>query len=216
MRSYLQTGFFIGLLFLTSLAQAQTPFWVFDANNNEVDIPVQCDGQFDETRGGVIMPTPEDLFEHGEIFMQEKGNAKNGAAYCFLAAALQGHLESQFRVAQLYNKGIILPQNELAAYKWAFIAALNGHHEAEQMALTLEQYLSTEDISLATQSIEGLIPMMTDRKKSELMVAESNLDSKRAHLEDVNKEIDNLLGVKFTPPVIEKPSDKKENKEEKK
>lgn len=215
MKTYLQTGFLSALVFCALSANAQTPFWAFDSNNNEIDIPVQCDGQFDETRGGVVMPTAQELFEQGDTFLQEKGDTKNGAAYCFLAAALQGNVDAQYRVAQLYNKGLILPQNELAAYKWAFIASLSGHHDAEQLALTLEQYLSTDDIALATESVSELLPQLTVKKQFSLQIAESELQAKKDELESINKEIDGMLGIHFEPPVIEKPSSDEDQSDQK-
>ena len=179
---------------------AQTAFWSFDANDEQLDIPAQCDGQFDETRGGVFLPTPDELYEYGETFLLEKGKEKNNAAYCFLSAALQGHVDAQYRLAQMYNKGIIFQQNDLASYKWAFLASLHGHKKAEQMALTLEQLLSTEDIDLATKSIQSMLPELTEKKNSGLALLESELESKKAELEEINKEIDGMLGIKFVPP----------------
>ncbi len=176
-------------------AFAQTAFWSFDENNNQTMIPPQCDGQFDEARGGVYLPTPDELYEQGELFLLEKGQNRNGAGYCFLAAALQDHVGAQYRVAQLYNKGIVLPQNDLAAYRWAFIAALNGHKEAEQMTLMLEQFLTAEDIQLATQPVEQMLPKMSDSKSSNLATQEAVLAERRAYLENINNEIDSMLGI---------------------
>ncbi len=190
----------------TISAQAQTAFWSYDENNQETLIPIQCDGQFDEARGGVFIPTPEEMFEQGELFLMDKGQNRNNAGYCFLAAALQGNVDAQYRVAQLYSKGIVLPQNDLAAYKWAFIAALNGKKEAEQLALMMEQFLSTEDIELATKSIENMLPAMSETKNKSLSEQEKILSDKKAELEKINQEIDNMLGIKFVPPVIKKPT----------
>ena len=57
-------------------------------------------------------------------------------------------------MAQLYNKGEILPQDDLSAYKWAFISALNGNKEAEQFTLSLEQFLSTSDLEATGPAIQ--------------------------------------------------------------
>ena len=179
---------------------AQTAFWSFDANDEQLDIPAQCDGQFDETRGGVFLPTPDELYEYGETFLLERGKDKNNAAYCLLSAALQGHVEAQYRLAQLYNKGIIFPQNDLAAYKWSFLASLYGHKKAEQMALTLEQLLSTQDIDLATNSIKDMLPKITAVKNDDLAKINSDLSAKKEELAKINKEIDDILGIKFVAP----------------
>lgn len=189
---------------------AQTSFWTFDGQNREVSIPSQCDGQFDESRGGVFMPTPQELYEQGEFFLVEKDPNRLNAGYCFIAAALQGHVGAQFRLAQLYNKGIVLPQDDLSAYKWAFIASLNGHKEAERLALTLESFLSTQDIELATQSIESLLPEMTALKNQNLSQAIETLEQKQSELDKINQEIDSMLGL---PPqkIPKRPSEHTEN-----
>lgn len=201
----LKSSLFIVSLLCCSALNAQTAFWSFDVNNDEIDIPLQCDGQFDETRGGVFLPTPDELYDYGESFLLEKGKEKNKAAYCFLSAALQGHVDAQYRIAQMYNKGIVLPQNDLASYKWAFLASLHGHKKAERMALTLEQILSTTDIDLATQSIRTLLPALTSIKNSDLAMVNQDLENKKKELEEINKEIDDILGISFKAPAIKKP-----------
>ncbi len=195
-------GTLIGGLMVTSSAMAQSAFWGFDENNQETQIPAQCDGQFDETHGGVFMPTPEELFEQGETFLLEKGSERSKAGYCLLSAAIQGNVKAQYRVAQLYNKGLVLPQNDIAAYRWAFLASLNGSKEAEQLALTLEQLLSADEIQLATKSIEPMLPDLKQEKDASLQEQETILSEKKAELEEINKEIDELLGVEYTAPKI--------------
>ncbi len=196
----LKSALFLACFSMSATVFAQNAFWAFDSNNDELSIPLQCDGQFDETRGGVFLPTPEELFDYGETFLLERGKDKKNAAYCLLSAALQGHVEAQYRLAQLYNKGIIFPQNDLAAYKWSFLASLHGHKKAEQMALTLEQLLSTEDIDLATNSIKDMLPGITSIKNEGLAKINDNLNSKKEELAKINKEIDDILGIKFVPP----------------
>ena len=118
MRRIILTALTLSILPLS--AQAQTAFWNYDENNNETLIPAQCDGQFDETHGGVFMPSPDELYDQGELFLLEKGETRNNAGYCLLSAAIQGNVKAQYRVAQLYNKGLVLPQNDIVAYRWAF------------------------------------------------------------------------------------------------
>lgn len=181
---------------------AQGAFWSYDEDGREAVIPAQCDGQFDESRGGVFMPTPDELFEQGEAFLVEQGPSRINAGYCLISAAVQGHVEAQYRLAQLYNKGIVLPQNDLVAYKWAYIAALNGHKEAEQLALMLEQFMSAEDVQLATASIQDMIPEMTAKKQAVLSEQERLLEEKQIELEKINAEIDAMLGIKFKSDVL--------------
>lgn len=207
MKHYFKLIFFLTFFSISTKAYTQSAFWSFDNNNDEISIPIQCDGQFDEARGGVYLPTPDELFEQGELFLLEKGDMKKNSAYCLLSAAVQGHVEAQYRIAQMYNKGVVFPQNDLASYKWAFVAALNGHKEAEQMALTLEQLLTTNDIELATNSVKGMLPEITGTKKGVLAEVEGVLNERKAYLEEVNKEIDDMLGIKYKKPEVKQESD---------
>lgn len=202
MKKVLLTGIFCGMFMCASAAFAQNAFWTFDETNREASIPPQCDGQFDEARGGVFMPTAEDLFNQGEVFLGDKGPNRVNAGYCLLAAALQGHVGAQYRLAQLYNKGIVLPQNDLVAYKWAFIASMNGNKEAEQLALMMEQFLSTEDVQLATASIQAMLPEMLKQKQETLKEQQKVLEDKQIELEKINSEIDAMLGVNFKSDAI--------------
>ncbi len=208
-RGYIQKGVIMrhillatlaGGLFLTASALAQTAFWSYDENDLETPIPAQCDGQFDETHGGVFMPTPDELFEHGESFLLEKGPTRKNAAYCLLSAAIQGHVKAQYRIAQLYNKGLVLPQNDIAAYRWAFLASLNGNKEAEQLALTLEQLLTAGEIELATKTVEPMLPTIKQNSTNSLTEQDNILIQKKEKLEEINQEIDDLLGVEYQKP----------------
>ena len=192
----------VGGLFFVTNAFAQNAFWSYDENNQESYIPAQCDGQFDETHGGVFMPTPDELYDQGELFLLEKGESRNNAAYCLLSAAIQGHVKAQYRVAQLYNKGLVLPQNDIVAYRWAFLAALKGSKEAEQLALTLEQILTSDEIKMATSTIESMLPQLTEEKNASLEEQDVILAEKKQELEEINKEIDEMLGIKYKAPEI--------------
>ncbi len=202
MKHILLSGFFLGALLISVQSQAQGAFWTFDEHNQEAVIPPQCDGQFDEARGGVFMPTKEDLFLYGEALLMEKTEKRLGASYCLTAAALQGHTEAQYRLAQLYNKGIVLPQNDLVAYKWAFIASMNGHEGATRLALLLEQFLTTEEIEIATKSIEALLPDMLNEKQIALEEQQKRVEEKLVELEKIDAEIDSILGVNFQSDVL--------------
>ena len=202
MKKILLSGLFLSSFLIVSQGMAQNAFWAFDENNQEAVIPPQCDGQFDEARGGVFLPTKEDLFLYGEMLLVEKNEKRQGASYCLTAAALQGHTEAQYRLAQLYNKGVVLPQNDLVAYKWAFVASMNGHEGATRLALLLEQFLTTEEIKAATASVEGLLPQMSAEKQTALEEQQQRVNEKMIELEKINAEIDSILGVDFKSDVL--------------
>lgn len=203
MKQFLLSGLFLGVFALMPMqVWAQNAFWTFDEDNQAAVIPPQCDGQFDEARGGVFIPSKEDLFAYGEALLMDKGEKRLGASYCLISAALQGHVEAQYRLAQLYNKGIVLPQNDLIAYKWAFIASMNGHEPASRLALLLEQFLTTEEIKKATASIEGMLPGLLNEKQVALEEQQKKVDEKLLELEKINAEIDSILGVDFKSDVL--------------
>ena len=163
------------LTFMAGSASAQNLFWSFNDQQEPMTIAPECDARFDEVRGGVFMPSVEDVYQYGTIFLENQSDEiKRQAPYCFLVAALNGNADAQFKLAQLYNKGDILPQDDLSAYKWAFIAALNGNKDAEKFTLSLEQFLTTEDLEATDSAIqtarfqiqENLQKQLAELKKS--------------------------------------------------
>ena len=144
------------VLFASFSAKAQNLFWSFNDEQQPLTIAPECDARFEEVQGGVFMPTTEEVYQHGLMFLEDPSDEiRRQAPYCFLAAAFDGNADAQFQLAQLYNKGDILPQDDLSAYKWAFIAALNGNKEAENYTLTLEQFLTTQDLEATSPAIEA-------------------------------------------------------------
>ena len=138
-----------------SSANAQDMFWSFDDNQNPLPIPAECDAKFDEIRGGVFMPTVDEMYEYGMAFIKNTAlSVQQQGAYCLLGAALQGHPDAQLEMAKLYEEGTVVPQDDLSAYKWAFIAALNGNKAAEKATLMLEQLLTTADLERTTGAIQ--------------------------------------------------------------
>ena len=186
---------------------AQSAFWAYDDEDNESQIPSECDGTFDENRGGVFIPSAEEMAERGEEFLISGDPVeRNKAGFCLIGAALQGHVPSQYRVAQLYNKGIVLPQDDLSAYRWSFLASLNGSEEASKLALLLERFLTTEEIERATQSIQQMLPEIGSRNKATLTEWEGRVRAKQRELDALNAEIDRELGLKTLSPGVSRPA----------
>ena len=184
-------------LMVSARASAQLAFWSYDDYDNASQIPSECDGVFDTSRGGVFVPTADEMFEKGEEFLLNANPIeRNKAGYCLIGAALQGNVQAQYRVAQLYNKGFVLPQDDLSAYRWAFLASLNGNEDAGRLALLLERFLTTEEIELATSSLSAMLPDISSRYKSELEEQKQKVDQKQKELDAINKEIDTILGIK--------------------
>ena len=148
--------FILMVAFMAGTVSAQNLYWSFDDNQQPMTIAPECDARFDEIRGGVFMPSTEDVLQYGNIFLENQSDEiRRQAPYCFLVAAFDGNAEAQFKLAQLYNKGDLLPQDDLSAYKWAFIAALNGHKEAEKFTLSLEPFLTTRELESTGSAINS-------------------------------------------------------------
>lgn len=208
MRKTALLGLVITFLMGANVAFAQSAtFWSYDDWDNEIQIPAECDGVFDDSRGGVFVPTPEEMAEQGELFLLNGDPIERSkAGFCLIAAALQGHVPSQYRVAQLYNKGMVLPQDDLSAYRWAFLASMNGHQDAGKLALLLERFLTTEEIELATQTIQEMLPTIESRNQQLLNEQQARVDAKKRELDMINLEIEQALGIQTQKPVVAKPA----------
>ena len=187
---------------------AQDMFWSFDDAQSPLPIPAECDAKFDEVRGGVFTPTTDEMYEYGMAFIKNDAlSVQQQGAYCLLGAALQGHPDAQLEVAKLYEEGRVLPQNDLGAYKWAFIAALNGNKQAEKVTLMLEQLLTTADLELTTGAINDTRIQIQQNLQQKLEEERRQAEEERARLEGMDgdeKQIQSTLEtnssvVKNTP-----------------
>ena len=192
-----KVGFLAGIICIgwVGLCHAQDMFWSFDDSQNPLPIPSECDAKFDEIRGGVFMPTMDEMYEYGMSFLKNPAvSVQQQGAYCLLGAALQGHPEAQFEMAQLYEDGTVIPQDDLSAYKWAFIAALNGQKEAEKLTLTLEQFLTTEDLEKTSGAIQETRMQIQQYLQKKLEEERQALAEEKQKLEKMNSEIQKQLG----------------------
>ena len=181
--------YLVGMLCVSwaSLCSAQDLFWSFDDGQNPLTIPAECDAKFDEIRGGVFMPTMDEMYEYGMAFIKNEAlSVQQQGAYCLLGAALQGHPDAQLEMAQLYANGRVLPQDDLSAYKWAFIAALNGNKPAEKFTLLLEQYLTTEDLERTSGAIQETRMQIQQNLQQKLEEERQQVAEDKAKLEEMN------------------------------
>lgn len=173
-----------------SLCSAQDMFWSFDDAQNPLPIPAECDAKFDEIRGGVFMPSVDEMYEYGMAFIKNGAlSVQQQGAYCLLGAALQGHPEAQLEMAKMYEEGRILPQDDLSAYKWAFIAALNGNKPAEKITLMLEQLLTTDDLDMTTAAIQETRMQIQQNLQQKLEEERRQAESDKAKLQEMHSEI---------------------------
>ena len=94
-------------------AFSQDMFWSFDDMQNPLPIPAECDAKFDEIRGGVFMPTVNEMYEYGMAFLKNPAlTVQQQGAYCLLGAALQGDPNAQLEMAKLYDEGRVLIDTE--------------------------------------------------------------------------------------------------------
>ena len=146
------------ILLFAPCVLAQEVFWGYDEQGKELIVPPECDSD----------QKADELYEIGMHLFEETGYARQGASYCLLAAAMDNHPQAQYQVAHMYHKGILLPKSDLAAYKWATLAALNGNEEGDKLGAGIEQFLSIQDIELSTKSLESLLPIITKNTQQKL------------------------------------------------
>lgn len=185
----------IGALLIGGSAGAQNIFWSYDDAQRESIIPPQCDGQFNEELGGVFVPSSKEMYDFGLTLLNGDENAQAGAGYCLLGAASRGYIPAQAKVAQLYYKGEVLPQSNMAAYRWAYVAGLQGDTESQQLAMSLEQFLTTTEMKLATDVVPDMLKKFKDMQAEEEGYSEADLEDKRQELAEINKEIDEMLEI---------------------
>ena len=191
----------------TSLMAQEGAFWTFDDNQDPSLIPSECDGHCEEIRGGVFNPTVSELYEYGVAFLSSDDlTVKQQGAYCILSAALQGHAQSQFILAQLYEKGNVLPQDDLSAYKWSFMAALGGEKEAERYTLTLEQFLTTDELERTNGAIQETRMKVQENIQKLMDEQKQSIDKEREELTRLAQEIQSYGGqLKLQQPVNKNP-----------
>lgn len=71
------------------------------------------------------------------------------AAKDWLSAGSQGDVASQFRLAQLYEQGLGVPQDLVEAHRWYNIAASQGDAQARKARDELETRLTTDQLAEA-------------------------------------------------------------------
>jgi len=176
-------AFCFGFLFSVTSVSAEELFWSFTDDQEPLPIPAECDAYFDEVRGGVFVPTTEEVYQHGMNFLKSNiDSIRRQAPYCLLLAAMDGHNQAQLEVARMYNEGKYLPKDDLSAYKWSFISALDGNKNAERFALTLEQFLTTSDLSQTTGAILETRTIVEGAKKAKQQAAQAALLAKQQEL----------------------------------
>ena len=182
----------------SSLSLAQDMFWNFDDDQNPLPIPAECDAKFDEIRGGVFMPTVDEMYEYGMSFLKNSAiSVQQQGAYCLLGAALQGHPDAQLEMAKLYEDGSVIPQDDLSAYKWAFIAALNGNKPAEKLTLLLEQLLTTADLERTSGAIQETRMQIQQNLQKKLEEEKQQALEDQKKLEEIQSEIENQYNQKI-------------------
>lgn len=160
-------------------ARAQEVFWGFDEAGKEMFVPTECDSTFD----------PDELYDLGMRFLNETGYIQQGAGYCMMASAFLGNIDAQYRVAWMYHRGIGLPKSDLAAYKWASLAALKGHQEADELAVNIEQFLTVEDMDKSTAFLNETIQMFNEMSKKQSEEEGQRIENVEIEIVQLRKEL---------------------------
>lgn len=69
----------------------------------------------------------------------------------YQTAAKGGHVESQYNICHMYSAGDGVEQNEIMAYMWCHIAALQGHNIAQENRDFIGRRMNPVDISQAQE-----------------------------------------------------------------
>jgi plasmid stability protein len=92
------------------------------------------------------------------------------AAHAWLLAGSQGDAQAQYRLGQLYEHGLGMPENLVQAHRWYNIAASHGHAEAREARDALARRLTTDQLAqaqrLATQN--DMLPKPTLKRRAML------------------------------------------------
>ena len=179
---------------------AQEVFWGFDDNGKEMFIPAECDSTFDA----------DELYELGMRFLNETGYIQQGAGYCMIASAFLGNVDAQYRVAWMYHRGIGLPKSDLAAYKWASLAALKGHQEADELAVGIEQFLSVEDMEQSTAFLNETIKMFNQMSEKEAQKDDARIQEIEGEISTLRKQILELTLFKEIRDSAEMPEEEED------
>lgn len=75
---------------------------------------------------------------------------ENGKALEWLQKAADGGVaEAQHRLGKIYMLGVIVPKDEITAFVWVSLAAVQGHAEAQETAMTFSYMLGPGKIAEA-------------------------------------------------------------------
>lgn len=182
------------LLCVSTPALAQEAYWGFDDSDKVLSIPPECD----ETTN------PKELYEIGMRLLDETGYVQNSASYCLMASAVQGYPLAQYQTAYLYYKGLTLPKSDLAAYKWATLAALAGNEDADRLAANIEQFLSVDDIVAATDGVSSMLDSIKKHAQDTLVEENARYDELFETIKTLRQEISDL---KRYGRIIERPKE---------
>ena len=85
-------------------------------------------------------------FELGELFRRdEQAKDYRESAHWFLCAARKGYAQAQYKIGVMYGRGIGVKQDDIKAYAWLKIAAVQGSKQAGSYLRKIAERLSDAD-----------------------------------------------------------------------
>ena len=87
----------------------------------------------------------------------------------------------------MYHKGLALPKSDLAAYRWATLAALNGSEEADHLGASIEQFLSIDDIQASTDSLASMLDVVKGQWQTKVLKVEEELNNRLAYRNELRE-----------------------------
>ena len=122
--------------------------------------------------------TPQALFDQARAIEKESDTQQiqREAVDLYLRAAQAGHPEAQFKIGNVYESGVIFPQNYVRAYAWYVLSASNKFESAATARDRVAKKLSVDAVLEGQQLALELAPKQVpvDAKTQEGSAHESH------------------------------------------
>ena len=90
-------------------------------------------------------------YQIGVLHDRSPDGNKEDAFKWYLRAAVAGHIEAQYSVCHMYSAGDGVTKNDVVAFKWCDVAALQGHRIAAENRDHIQKRMAPEDIAQARE-----------------------------------------------------------------
>ncbi len=127
----------------------------------------------------------------------------------FQTAAMQGHMEAQYKLAEMYESGFGVSESEKHAIKWYHIAAEQGH-AASQYELAINYMDGNEDIGIEKDYETGLkwLTLSVEQGYADAICTLAKEYDYKKNNEEIDKKALLALDINKARELYEKAADK--------